>query len=48
MIEIRHVREHVEIFKDGKFLFSEDTESEARKELKEIEENTCKDEISVV
>lgn len=48
MIEIKHVREHVEVFQDGKFLFSEDTESDARKELKEIEENTCKDEKSMV
>lgn len=48
MIEIKHVREHVEVFKDGKFLFSEDTESEARKELKEIEENTCKDKKDMI
>ena len=48
MIEIRHVKEHVEVFQDGKFLFSEDTESDARKELKEIEENACNDKTSVV
>ena len=37
MFEIRHVREHVEVFLDGVFIFSADTELEARRELKETE-----------
>lgn len=35
-VEIRHIRGHVEVFSwEGKFLFSADTEYEARMELLE-------------
>jgi hypothetical protein len=35
MIEIRYVMEHVEVFKNGVFQFSEDTYEEAYDELNE-------------
>lgn len=35
MYEFRHVRGHVEVYLDGVFQFSADTESEARRELEE-------------
>lgn len=36
--EIRRVRGHIEVYsKDGKFLFSADSELEAEKEMEEIE-----------
>lgn len=31
--EIRYVMGHVEVYRDGDFLFSADTEAEARREL---------------
>lgn len=31
--EIRYVMGHVEVYQDGEFLFSADTEAEARREL---------------
>lgn len=31
--EIRYVMGHVEVYRDGEFLFSADTETEARREL---------------
>lgn len=31
--EIRYVMGHVEVYRDGAFLFSADTEAEARREL---------------
>lgn len=31
--EIRYVMGHVEVYRDGEFLFSADTEAEARREL---------------
>lgn len=31
--ELRHVRGHIEVFQHGAFLFSADTEEEARREL---------------
>ena len=35
-VDIRHIRGHVEVFSwEGVFLFSADTESEARMELRE-------------
>ncbi len=34
MYEFRYVRGHVEVFLNGKFQFSADTMSEARKEFK--------------
>ena len=35
-VEIRHIRGHVEVFSpEGRFLFSADTEYEARQELRE-------------
>ncbi len=35
-VEIRHIRGHVEVYSwEGDFLFSADTESEARMELRE-------------
>lgn len=36
--EIRHVRGHVEVYgKDGRFLFSADSEQEAEREMEEME-----------
>lgn len=37
-IELRHVRGHIEVYNQyGDFLFSADTESEARRELAEAD-----------
>lgn len=37
-VEIRHIRGHVEVYSwEGEFLFSADTEHEARMELREEE-----------
>lgn len=36
MIEFRHVREHIEVYQDGEFVVSADTESEARQFLREM------------
>lgn len=36
MYEIRNVKEHVEVFLDGEFLFSADTEQEAQHEIEMI------------
>ena len=36
--ELRHVREHIEVFQHGRFLFSADTEEEARRDIREQEE----------
>lgn len=35
MIEIKWVRGHVEVFRDGRFWFSADTQAEAEQELSE-------------
>ena len=32
--ELRHVKEHIEVFLDNKFQFSADTEEEARREIR--------------
>lgn len=39
MVEIRHVKEHIEVYTKitGQFLFSADTEQEAEHELKIME-----------
>lgn len=39
MIEFRHVREHIEVYKDGEFVVSADNESEAHQFLREMEVN---------
>lgn len=39
MIEFRHVRGHIEVYKDGEFIVSADNESEAHQFLREMEEN---------
>lgn len=36
--ELRHVKEHIEVFLNGRFQFSADTISEARAEIKADEE----------
>ena len=36
MIDIRHVMEHYEVYKDGKFLFSADNLREVDEELEEL------------
>ncbi len=36
MYEIKRVREHVEVYLDGEFLFSADTEQEAQHEIEMI------------
>lgn len=42
MIRFRYVGGHVQVYdKDGRFLFSADTESEAREELREYEESAA-------
>lgn len=38
MYEIKCVREHVEVYLDGKFQFSADNMTEARRELEAINE----------
>lgn len=38
MYEFRHVKEHIEVFLYGRFLFSADTEEEARRDIREHEE----------
>lgn len=38
MIEYRKVREHIEVYKNGEFLFSADTIEEAHHDLEEMEE----------
>lgn len=35
-VEIRHVMEHLEVYKDGKFLFSADNMREVEEELEEL------------
>lgn len=35
--EIRNVRDHVEVYCDGVWMFSADTQSEARSEIREQE-----------
>ena len=35
MLEFRYVRGHIEVYRQGEFLFSADTMSEAREELEE-------------
>lgn len=37
MIEFRHVKEHIEVYKDGVFVVSADNKSEARQFLREME-----------
>lgn len=35
-VEFRHVREHIEVYsREGRFLFSADTEREARQEMRD-------------
>lgn len=36
MIEFRHVREHIEVYQDGKFIVSADNLEEAKQELNEL------------
>lgn len=36
MVEIVHVRGHVEVYEDGKFLFAADNEKEAEEEIEEL------------
>lgn len=36
--EFRHVRGHVEVYQNGEFVVSADTESEARQFLQEMED----------
>jgi len=38
MVEIRNVRGHIQVYRNGCFLFSADSEREAREELREYEE----------
>ena len=38
MVEIRNVRGHIQVYMNGYFLFSADSEREAREELLEYEE----------
>lgn len=37
MFEVKPVREHYEVYLDGQFFCSADTEAEAEKEIKDIE-----------
>ena len=41
MFSMRYVHGHVQVYLDGKFLFSADDEREARKELEEYEESAA-------
>ena len=41
MYSICNIKGHVQVFLDGKFLFSADTEREAREELKEYAESAA-------
>ena len=41
MYQIRNVRGHIQVYYNGKFLFSADTEREAREELKEYAESAA-------
>lgn len=36
MIEYRHIKGHVEVYEDGKFLFAADSEKEADEELNQV------------
>lgn len=36
MVEFKHVKEHIEVYKDGKFVVSADNLREAEQELKEM------------
>ena len=38
MVEIRNIRGHIQVYMNGRFLFSADSEREAREELLEYEE----------
>ena len=38
MVEIRNIRGHIQVYMNGHFLFSADSEREAREELLEYEE----------
>ena len=38
MVEIRNVRGHIQVYVNGNFLFSADTEREAREELEDYAE----------
>ena len=38
MVEIRNIRGHIQVYMNGRFLFSADSEREAREELREYEE----------
>lgn len=38
MVEIRNIRGHIQVYMNGSFLFSADSEREAREELREYEE----------
>lgn len=40
MFEVKPVREHFEVFCNGKFFCSADTEAEAEKEIKDAERET--------
>ena len=41
MVEIRNVRGHIQVYMNGKFLFSADTEREAREELEYYAESAA-------
>lgn len=40
MIEFKHVRGHIEVYRDGKFLFSSDTMGEAKEELRKMNQES--------
>ena len=40
MIEFKNVRGYIEVYRDGVFLFSADTISEAKEELKEMNQES--------
>ena len=41
MVEIRNVRGHIQVYMNGMFLFSADTEREAREELEYYAESAA-------
>jgi len=41
MVEIRNVRGHIQVYVNGSFLFSADTEREAREELEYYAESAA-------
>lgn len=41
MVEIRNVRGHIQVYMNGHFLFSADTEREAREELEYYAESAA-------